>query len=189
MAFSQCITSLDQLFLDSLEDMPLEAKKFHAEAMKFRVFLKVFYEGGFCYNWKKPIGQTGFVPLNKGTAAIDLAPAFEGQSGIQTGYPYKLPAPFLPFTEAVPITIKGISKMSDLHGRYGLCFTRAVYIWQGPDFEMTKELNCCSILPYGGFFYVPENFKDWRQKGGYVYAFQGPETKEDSTPAEEIEAD
>merc|ERR1719181_1806781 len=126
---------------------------------------------------------TGYLPVNVGVAAMHVVPAFEGAAGIGTGYPYQLPAAFLPFTETVPISIEAIRSMSARHGRYGLCFTRVVYVWEGPDFETDMALNFCSILPYGGFFYVPDSLKAHREKGGYVYAFG--ETKD--TPTNSVE--
>merc|ERR1719189_1604662 len=124
------------------------------DLVDFSVFLKVFYEGGFAYNQKKPV-EGGYVPVNLSIAALGVVPAFEGQAGIGTGYPYKLAAPFLPFVDTVPVTIAAISGMSDHHARYGLCFTRCVYVWEGEEFERDGSLNFHSILPFGGFYYAP----------------------------------
>lgn len=142
-----------------------------APAKKFSIFLKVFYEGGFGYNEKQPMGQNGYLPVNQGVAAMSTVPAFEGQIGIGTGYPYELPAAFLPFVETVPISIDAIKSMSDRHGRYGLTFTRVVWVWEGDKFESEATLDFCSICPHGAFFYVPEKLSDHQRIGGYVYAF------------------
>lgn len=122
------------------------------DAAKFLIFLKVFYEGGFAYNKKLKMGDRGYLPVNVGTAAIHHLPAFAGQEGIVTGNPYKLPATFLPFTETAPISIDAIKSMSEYHGRYGFAFTRVVYVWEGDQWEDSKTLDFCSILPHGGFF-------------------------------------
>jgi len=155
-AFNKCI--------GSLPDVGSEA------AAKFATFLKVFYEGGFGYNKKIPMDKA-YLPVNVGTAAISVFPAFEGQTGIETGNPYQLPAPFLPFTETVSISINAIRSMSEFHGRYGVAFTRMVYFWEGDLWAESKTLDFCSIVPNGGFFYVPENLRDHQAKGGLVYAF------------------
>lgn len=156
-AFTNCISGLPE------SDDP--------DVKNFSIFLKVFYEGGFGYNYKKPVGDSAFLPINVGVAAMNVVPAFEGQQGIATGYPYLLPSAFLPFVETVPISIDAIRSMSECHGRYGLCFTRLVHVWEGPNFESDNTLSYCSILPHGGFFYVPDTLKAHREKGGYVYAF------------------
>lgn len=163
-AFNECIENLQELSFP--------------DAKKFGVFLKAFYEGGFGYNKKIPCGQA-YLPVNVGIAAMNMAPAWEGQVGIGTGYPYQLSAPFLPFTETVPISIDAIKSMSDRHGRYGLAFTRTVYVWEGDAWESDRTLDFCSILPHGGFFYVPSSLRDHRLMGGLVYAFG--ESTEDST--------
>merc|ERR1719174_1830619 len=87
---------------------------------KFGVFLKVFYEGGFAYNQKIQMGK-GYLPKNLGIACMDVVPAFDGQSGISTGYPYLLESRFLPFIDTVPVTIRGIANLSNRHKRYGIC--------------------------------------------------------------------
>jgi len=154
-AFNKCIGELSEL---------------GPEAAKFCVFLKLFYEGGFGYNKKIPMG-TGFLPVNVGVAAMHVVPAFEGAAGIGTGFPYAFPAPFLPFTETAPISIDAIKSMSEYHGRYGFAFTRVVFVWEGDKWEDSKTLDFCSILPHGGFFYVPSSLRDHQEKGGLVYSF------------------
>lgn len=139
-------------------------------AAKFVTFLKVFYEGGFGYN-KKIMLQGGYLPKNVGIAAMSVVPAFEGQVGIGTGYPYKLPSKFLPFIDTVPISIDAIRTMSERHGRYGLAFTNCVFIWEDASWEKERTLNFISILPHGGFFYVPATLSEHKAKGGLVYAF------------------
>lgn len=155
-AFNSCIGGLQEVGFPA--------------ATKFALFLKVFYEGGFGYNKKIPMGR-GYLPVNVGVAAMSVVPAFDGQVGIATGYPYKLSAPFVPFTETVPISIDAIRTMSEFHGRYGLAFSRVVYVWEGDLWGPSKTLDFCSILPHGGFFYVPELLSDHQTKGGLVYAF------------------
>lgn len=154
-AFNKCIGELSEL---------------GPEAAKFSTFLKLFYEGGFGYNKKIPMG-TGFLPVNVGVAAMSVVPAFEGAAGIGTGFPYAFPAPFLPFTETVPISIDAISSMSEFHGRYGVTFTRTVFVWEGDLWETSKTLDFCSVVPHGGFFYVPTDLDNHQAKGGLVYAF------------------
>merc|ERR1711988_132463 len=91
--------------------------------------------------------------------------------GIGTGNPYVLSAPFLPFVETVPVSIDAISSMSEYHGRYGLAFTSLVWVWDGGQWESEKSLDFCSILPFGGFYYVPSAMSKHRELGGLVYAF------------------
>lgn len=136
----------------------------------FAVFLKVFYEGGFAYNEKRPV-DGGFLPVNLSIACLGITPAFEGQVGIGTGYPYKLAAPYLPFVDTVPVTIGGIAQMSVRHSRYGLCFTRCVHVWEGEDFARDGSLSFCSILPHGGFYYTPATLQDHQKNGGLIYSF------------------
>jgi len=171
-AFNNCIGGLPDV---GLEDVT-----------KFGIFLKIFYEGGFGYNKKQFIqgGNSGpFLPKNVGVAALGVTPWFENQLGIGTGYPYKLPSKFLPFTETVPISIDAIKAMSDRHGRYGLCFTRCVFVWEGEAWARDKCLDFCSVLPHGGFFYLPETMAAYREKGGLVYAF-GESTEDSNLGAE-----
>jgi hypothetical protein len=155
-AFNSCISGLPEIL--------------YTKAKNFAVFLKVFYEGGFGYNQKITMG-TGYLPVNVGTAAMSVVPAFEGQMGIGTGYPYKLPARFLPFTETEPISIDAIKSMSEFHGRYGLAFTRTLFVWEGDAWEKERRLDFCAIAPHGGFYYVPAKMKDHQEMGGLLYAF------------------
>jgi len=165
------VTYLDegirQAFNECISELPNSDSN---DAVKFATFLKVFYEGGFGYNKKVQMGK-GYLPVNVGTAAMSVVPAFSGQVGIATGYPYQLPSVFLPFVETVPISIDAIREMSERHGRYGLCFTRCVFVWEGSAWKADKTLDFCSILPHGGFYYVPESLEAHRARGGLVYAF------------------
>jgi len=137
---------------------------------KFTIFVKLFYEGGFAYNKKTPMGK-GYLPTNVGLACMGVTPAFEGQSGISTGYPYRLPSRFLNFSDTVPVTINAIAGMSDRHKRYGLCFTRCVFVWESESFQSEGVLNFCSVVPHGGFYYVPGTLRQHWKLGGLVYAF------------------
>jgi hypothetical protein len=166
-AFSRCI--------EMLPESP------SADIKKFATFLKVFYEGGFGYNKKETMGR-GYLPVNVGVAAMSVVPAFEGQLGIGTGWPYALPAKFLPFVDTVEISIDAIRSMSECHGRYGLAFTRTVWVWEGDQWATDKTLDFASILPHGGFFYVPSTLKAHSEKGGFVYSF-GESTEDNSGAA------
>merc|ERR1711971_68607 len=99
------------------------------ECQKFAIFLKIFYEGGFAYNQKVEM-EKGYLPKNVGLASLGIVPAFEGQSGVATGYPYLMESRFLPFIDTVPVTIGTIANMSARHSRYGLCFTRSIFVWE-----------------------------------------------------------
>jgi len=136
----------------------------------FGVFLKIFYEGGFAYNQKKML-TGGYLPINLAITCLGTTPAFQGQLGIGTGYPYKLTAPFLPFVDTVPVTISAIGDMSDHHKRYGLCFTRLVHVWADEEFASSGSLCFCAILPHGGFYYVPRTLGEHQSIGGLVYSF------------------
>lgn len=138
---------------------------------KFATFLKVFYEGGFAYNNRISGGAGSYLPKMTGLAALGITPSFEGQGGIATGYPYLVPPACLSFADSVPVTIKAISEMSDRHLRYGLCFTRCVFVWEDENFDREKTLCFCSILPHGGFFYMPRTLEEFNNFGGLVYAF------------------
>ena len=138
------------------------------------VFLKVFTEGGFGYNDKISVGSKGYIPQNVGLACMCTTPAFDGQSGIATGYPYHIDAGFIPFCDTVPVTIEGISQMSPLHKRYGLSFTRALFLTRSA--ESPSTLKFASIVPYGGFVYLPASSQEYATRGALVYAFG--ETKE-----------
>lgn len=161
--------SLREAFNEVIGQMPSMGEGF-PPAAKMATFVKVFYEGGFGYNKKLPMGG-GYLPVNVGIAALGVTPAFEDQVGIGTGYPYVLSAPFLPFVETVPVSIDAISSMSEYHGRYGLAFTRLVWVWEGDEWEASKTLDFCSILPHGGFYYVPSTMSQHQEKGGLVYSF------------------
>merc|ERR1719277_719755 len=79
--------------------------------------------------------------------------------------------------------------MSRRHRRYGLCFTRGVFVWADEDFDETKVLNFCSIMPHGGFFYVPETLSEFYRSGGLVYAFgEDKESLEGSLGSDEVQA-
>lgn len=150
-----------------IEALPEEG----GDLAKLAIFLKVFFEGGFAYNEKRNVSNSSYLPFNVGIACLSVVPAFEGQSGISTGYPYKVPAGFVPFADTVPVTISDIREMSVRHKRYGLFFTRCVMVWEGEDFEREGVLNYSTIAPHGGFFYVPGSLKEQRELGGLVYAF------------------
>eukprot|EP00928_Gymnodinium_smaydae_P062189 TRINITY_DN46109_c0_g1_i1.p1 TRINITY_DN46109_c0_g1~~TRINITY_DN46109_c0_g1_i1.p1 ORF type:complete len:365 (+),score=70.73 TRINITY_DN46109_c0_g1_i1:66-1160(+) len=165
-AFNECIAELPSLGPRDISS--------------FATFLKVFYEGGFGYNKKIPMGR-GYLPVNVGIAAMSVVPSFDGQVGIGTGYPYQLPSRFLPFVETVPISIDAIRAMSERHGRYGLAFTRCVFVWEGDQWQQNGTLDFCSILPHGGFYYVPDTPERHREVGGLVYAFG--ESRDDNIAA------
>jgi len=61
--------------------------------------------------------------------------------------------------------------MSERHGRYGVCFTRCVFIWDGGVLESEGKLDFCSPAPHGGFFYVPSDPSKYQTLGGLLYAF------------------
>jgi len=156
---------------------------------RLAIFLKIFYEGAFAYNQRISQGQGVFLPKMTGLAALGVVSAFEGQAGIATGYPYLCKPEFLQFSDTVPVTIRGISALSDRHKRYGLCFTRSVFVWEPDDFDSSKTLNFCSPMPHGGFFYVPETLGQFNQKGGLVYAFgDDKESFENALGVEEVQA-
>lgn len=111
---------------------------------------------------------SAYLPKLVGLACMSTLPAFEGQSGISTGYPYKIPAGHLLFTDSVPVTIKPISNMSALHKRYGLSFTRCVDFEREPGTEHAYFTN---VVPFGGFFYLPETPDQYAEKGAFLYAF------------------
>jgi len=150
-----------------IEELPQEGERM----AKLAIFLKVFYEGGFAYNEKRVTSARSYLPINVGIACMSVVPAFEGQSGISTGYPCRVPSGFVPFADTVPVTIRAIREMSQRHHRYGLCFTRCAMVWEGEDFEQEGVLNYSIIAPHGGFFYIPGTLKEHRRLGGLVYAF------------------
>jgi|ERR1711924_251028 len=154
--------------MEAFGESILSLSEGNAEEKKLAVFLKVFSEGGFAYNEKIPIGGKGYLPKCVGVAAMSTVPAFENQSGISTGYPYKIPAGHRLFTDTVPVTIKAIANMSSFHKRYGLSFTRCVDFTREPGSEHVTFTN---IVPFGGFFYLPETPDLYDQNGGLLYAF------------------
>merc|ERR1712216_395074 len=64
-----------------------------------------------------------------------------------------------------------ISTMSQRHGRYGLSFTRCVFLWDGGALESEGKLDFCAPAPHGGFFYTPADPVDYHELGGLLYAF------------------
>jgi hypothetical protein len=175
-AFEFCINELPCLTGDE-----------HQELRCFGIFLKIFYEGGFAYNEK--LNQEGtagsYLPKNVGLACLGIVPAFKGQVGIGTGYPYLVESRFLRFADTVPVTIRAISEMSPRHARYGLCFTRCVYVWETDALQREGVLNFCTITPHGGFFYLPRTLQNHWKLGGLVYAFG--EAREDHEVAINVE--
>lgn len=142
------------------------------ELRSFSVFLKIFYEGGFGYNKKIDLESgRAYIPKNVGIACMNVIPAFDGQAGISTGQPYHADPEFVDFAGTVPVTIRSISSMSQLHQRYGLCFTRCIHVWAGPNFARDGVLDFCCLTPHGGFYYVPATPKQLHNLGGLVYAF------------------
>merc|ERR1712124_132712 len=157
-AFETCISELPERTSKYLQD--------------FATFLKVFFEGGFGYNKRKYIDNSGaYLPQNVGIAALGVVPAFEGQLGISTGFPYAASHQNLPFIDTVPVTTRAISDMSDRHARYGLCFTRCAFVWEGDAYASDGTLDFCCVLPHGGFYYVPTNLKKYKHLGSLIYAF------------------
>lgn len=163
-AFEACIDGLPEAKGKNMADVDLQ---------KLGTFLKIFYEGGFGYNKREYLGREKgpYLPKNVAICALGVVPAFEGQAGIVTGYPYALEARFLPFIDTVPVTIGGIREMSSRHQRYGLCFTRDVAVWEGEQYASEQVLDFCCVMPYGGFYYTPKTLKEHRASGGLVYAF------------------
>merc|ERR1719230_1502215 len=153
-----------------ISELPDQSSK-HLQA--FATFLKVFFEGGFGYNKRNYINgnQSAYIPQNVGIAALGVTPAFEGQLGISTGFPYQVTHQNLPFIDTVPVTIGGISDMSERHARYGLCFTRCAFIWEGDAYASDGILDFRCVLPHGGFYYVPTNLKKYKHLGCLIYAF------------------
>lgn len=154
--------------MEAFEESILALSEGNEMDRKLAVFLKVFSEGGFAYNEKIPCGGNSYLPKCVGIAAMVTVPAFEGQSGISTGYPYKIAAGHRLFTDTVPVTIKPIANMSSLHKRYGLSFTRYVEFTREPGSEHATFTN---VVPFGGFFYLPETPDLYEQNGGLLYAF------------------
>lgn len=137
------------------------------EGKRLGVFLKILLEGGFAYNKKNFVGAGGYLPKNVGVACMSTVPAFEGQTGISTGYPFKLDAGYLSFTDTVPVTIEPISDMSPLHKRYALCFTRCIHLTRIEG----ETPSFFGIVPYGGFYYMPATPELYAERGALVYAF------------------
>merc|ERR1711924_419088 len=77
------------------------------------IFLKVFFEGGFAYNKKESVSASSYLPRVVGIGALGVTPAFEGQGGIATGYPHHFDARFFQYLDTVPVSIAGISAMSE----------------------------------------------------------------------------
>jgi len=168
------VSFMDEEEVDAFEtcisEMPDEPSN-HLKA--FATFLKVFFEGGFGYNKRNYIGgnSSAYLPENVGIAALGVTPAFDGQLGISTGFPYHVAHQNLPFIDTVPVTIRGISEMSERHARYGLCFTRCAFVWEGDAYATDGTLDFCCVLPHGGFYYVPTNLKKYKHLGCLIYAF------------------
>jgi len=123
------------------------------------------------YNKKISTGSSSYLPKTVGVGALGVVPAFEGQGGISTGYPYHVGSQFFKFFDTVPVSIAPIREMSVRHGRYGLCFTRCVFVWDGGALETDGVLDFCSPAPHGGFFYVPSDPIQYKMQGGLLYAF------------------
>eukprot|EP00746_Dinoflagellata_sp_MGD_P145505 gnl/MRDRNA2_/MRDRNA2_78106_c0_seq2.p1 gnl/MRDRNA2_/MRDRNA2_78106_c0~~gnl/MRDRNA2_/MRDRNA2_78106_c0_seq2.p1 ORF type:complete len:368 (-),score=68.21 gnl/MRDRNA2_/MRDRNA2_78106_c0_seq2:163-1266(-) len=168
------VSFMDEEEVDAFEtcisEMPDEPSN-HLKA--FATFLKVFFEGGFGYNKRKYLdgNSSAYLPQNVGIAALGVVPAFNGQLGISTGFPYQVAHQNLPFIDTAPVTISGISSMSERHARYGLCFTRCAFVWEGDAYASQGILDFCCVLPHGGFYYVPTNLKKYKHLGSLIYAF------------------
>jgi hypothetical protein len=157
--------------IDAFEKCIENALCADSEVARFGVFIKVFYEGGFAYNQKIASGEKGYLPKNVGLACMSTVPAKEGQVGMSTGFPYLVESRFLSFVDTVPVTIRAIANMSPQHARYGLCFTRCIFVWESDALASEGVLNFCSILPNGGFYYTPHTLRDHWKLGGLVYPF------------------
>lgn len=164
----------------AFENCILELPEHGSEWKAFSIFLKMFFEGGFGYNFKDWLpDRSTYVPTQVGLAALGVVPAFDGQCGISTGYPYLVRPEFLSYADSVPVTIGAIRNLSPRHQRYGMCFTGCVFTWAPDDGEQatclgrqsSSVLNYSSVLPHGGFFYVPRTLAEFHELGGFVYAF------------------
>lgn len=190
------VAFMDEDEVDAFECCIDELQEQGGNLSKLHTFLKIFYEGGFAYNSKVSAVDlaasngsgsvtsevsSAYLPKNVGIACMSVVPAFDGQAGIATGYPYVADSRFTPFTETVPVSISSIKDMGAYHQRYGICFTRCVFVWAGEDFERDQALNFTSVLPHGGFFYVPKCPKEHRQIGGLIYAFGESKASLEST--------
>merc|ERR1712124_215881 len=167
------VSFMDEEEIDAFEtcisELPEQTSKY---LRGFATFLKVFFEGGFGYNKRKYLdNSSAYLPQNVGIAALGVVPAFDGQLGISTGFPYVVPHQNLPFIDTVPVTIKAISDMSERHARYGLCFTRCAFVWEGDAYASKATLDFCCVVPHGGFYYVPANLKKYKDIGCLIYAF------------------
>jgi len=156
-AFGNCIQELPNSNSESLRALA--------------IFIKVFFEGGFAYNKKIETSAFSYLPKVVGIGALGITPAFEGQGGIATGYPYHVKPQFFRWLDTVPVSIAAISSMSERHGRYGLCFTRCVFVWDGGALEGEGKLDFCAPAPHGGFFYAPADPVKYQTLGGLLYAF------------------
>jgi hypothetical protein len=168
------VSFMDEEEVDAFETCISEMPDEPSNHLKvFATFLKVFFEGGFGYNKRKYIdgNKSAYLPQNVGIAALGVTPAFEGQLGISTGFPYQVGHQNLPFIDTVPVTINAIADMSEHHARYGLCFTRCAFVWEGDAYASDGTLDFCCVLPHGGFYYAPANLKKYKQIGGLIYAF------------------
>merc|ERR1719218_240265 len=103
---------MDKDEIDAFETCITELPDSNSKDLKmFATFLKVFFEGGFGYNRRQYVNGSGgaYIPVNVGIAALSVVPAFEGQMGIATGFPYVVEHQNLPFIDTVPVTIRAIS--------------------------------------------------------------------------------
>jgi hypothetical protein len=155
-AFAECITKLPACKQPDLEVLA--------------TFCKIFYEGGFAYNKRVDKGDA-FIPVCAGIGALSVVPAFAGQAGLGTGYPYVVGPQFFRYHDTVPVTIPQIAGMSEVHGRYGLCFARCAFVWDGGALASEGKLDFCAPAPHGGFFYVPLSPLKHQQLGALLYAF------------------
>jgi len=139
-----------------------------------KIFISLFYEGGFAYNKKNKKEGGYYIPETVGVACMRVVPAFDGQLGIKPGDPYLLDSwtsRFMPFVDTVPVTIQAISGMSSMHQRYGLCFTRVIHVWESEDFEASQVLHFALLCPHGGFYYTPASLEEYWRDGCLIYAF------------------
>merc|ERR1711937_834969 len=96
--------STREAFDTCIQELPHGSEKLQ----KLGIFLKVFYEGGFAYNKKVHTSSTSYLPKVVGIGALGITPAFQGQGGIATGYPYLVEARFFRFIDTVPVSINAI---------------------------------------------------------------------------------
>lgn len=173
VAMNHVTEDVKEAFLKCLEELPEQTDNISIQPLA--TFLKIFSEGGFMYNDLIATGGTGarrsYLPKMVGVAAMGPTPAFEGQIGISTGYPYHVPPQFFQYVDTVPVSIDAISNMSERHGRYGLCFTRCAFVWDGGALESSGMLDFSCPAPDGGFFYVPDSAAKYEEIGAFLYAF------------------